>query len=49
MLECYSHATGEEMARAVLLAGRTGTKTGTAANRAVKTDESRNPQTCCGI
>lgn len=40
ILERYPHPTGDEMSKAVrVLAEHTGTKTGTAANRAVKTDE----------
>lgn len=40
MLERYAHPTGDEMARAVtVLAEHTGTKTGTAAYRAVKSEE----------
>jgi hypothetical protein len=40
MLERYAHPTGDEVARAVrVLAEHTSTKTGTAANRAVKSDE----------
>jgi hypothetical protein len=50
MLERYAHPTGEEMAKAVrVLAEHTGTKTGTAANRTVKTEEPEIRQRVVGL
>ncbi len=51
MLERYTHPTGEEMQRAVTVLSqqRTGTKTGTAADRAVKNDEPETRKRVVGL
>ncbi len=51
MLERYAHPSGEEMARAVrVLAEHTaGTKTGTAANRAIANDEPETRKRVVGL